>query len=80
MKYTESVNTYDSCSGVTQRNTEFVYFLHAWGLLKVWSPSGGFLVALSTRRLKEAPIVWHVLTSEFRFSAASPLEVDTVMK
>ena len=56
-------------------------FLDACKLFKVWSASGGFVVVLSTRRIKDAPIVWHVLISEFFSSAASPpLEVDTMMK
>lgn len=67
--------------GLTHRNMAFMYFLDAWKLLKVWSASGGFVVALSTRRIKDVPIVWHVLTSEFFSSAASaPCEVDTMMK
>lgn len=55
--------------------------MDAWKLLKVWSASGGFLVVLSTRTIKDAPIVWHVLTSEvFSSAACPPLEVDSIMK
>lgn len=56
-------------------------FLDAWKLSKAWSASGGLVVVLSMRRIKDALIVWCVLTSDFFSSAASPpLEVDTMMK
>lgn len=67
--------------GLTCRNMEFTYFMDTWNFFKVWSASGGFVVALSTRRIKDAPIVLHVLTSDFFSSAAFPsLEVHTMMK
>lgn len=49
--------------------------------MKVQSASGAFGVILATRRIKDAPVVWHVLSSEFSvggffFGASSPLEFN----
>lgn len=59
----------------------FMYFLDAWKLSEARSVSGGLVVVLSTSRIKDALIVWHVLTSDCFSPAASPLlEVGTMMK
>lgn len=56
---------------------EFIYFLDAWKLLKVWSASSGFVVALNTWRIKDALFG---MCSHQNFFLLPPLEVDTLMK
>lgn len=76
VKYIEHVSMYDLCLRIDTHKYGIYILPRCLETFKVWSASGRFLVVLSTRRIKDTPVVWHVLTSEYFSSASPPLEVD----